>query len=82
MNANERERLEQEVQELRQVVERLRMSRRVLMNLLASQAHGHDEAVRSLELENEKLRRKNARMARTVWTRSVHAETGAQRADG
>lgn len=82
MNAKEVERLEREIQELRRAVERLRTSRRVLMTLLAAQIHGREEAVRVLETENQKLRQKNARIARTAWERSMPAMGTGQRADG
>lgn len=54
-------RLQMEVEELQAKVVNLRTSRRVLMNLLATQDHMKRIALQQLQLENRRLRARKSR---------------------
>lgn len=56
-------RLKQRIQELEEKVERLRFSRRVLMNLLERLEHEHRDGLLRLEKQNLKLKNNNYRYA-------------------
>jgi hypothetical protein len=68
---SEKEQLRREVEVLRDKVQRLRQSRRVLMVVLAQELHERQGVVTRLENENRRLRRQNSRMARAAWQRSA-----------
>ncbi|MFZ3171237.1 MAG: hypothetical protein WA118_04570 [Carboxydocellales bacterium] len=57
------ERLKQRIEELEEKVERLRFSRRVLMNLLERIEYEHRDCLLRLEKQNQKLKHNNYRFA-------------------
>lgn len=59
------------VRELEDKVEALRISRRVLMNLIDALEKERKEQLASLRRQNERLQRSNSRYARTIMNRNV-----------
>ena len=59
------------VRELEDKVEALRISRRVLMNLIDALEKERKEQLSSLQRQNERLQRSNSRYARTIMCRNV-----------
>ncbi len=62
--------LEQKVSELEQRVEHLRVSRRVLMNLLEKVEREKIALVHNLEKENTRLQRDNTRFAQWLFSKN------------
>lgn len=62
--------LQKRIKELEHLVEQLRVSRRVLMNLLERVEREKCSEVARLQEENRKLQRANQRYARTLWKRN------------
>jgi DNA repair exonuclease SbcCD ATPase subunit len=65
------EELRARVQELEDKVEALRISRRVLMNLIDSIEKEKREQLTKLETKNEKLQKNNLRYARAVMNSNI-----------
>lgn len=65
------EELRARVQELEDKVEALRISRRVLMNLIDSLEKEKREQLTKLETKNEKLQKNNLRYARAVMNSNI-----------
>lgn len=63
--------LKKRVKELEDKVEALRISRRVLMNLIESVENERREQLLSMEDRNERLRRNNYRYARLIMYRNI-----------
>ena len=59
------------IRELEDKVEALRISRRVLMNLIDTIEREKREKVLRLEMQNEKLQKNNCRYARAIMYRNV-----------
>lgn len=59
------------INELEDKVEALRISRRVLMNLIDSLEKDKREQLLRLEVQNEKLQKNNCRYARAIMYRNV-----------
>ena len=59
------------IKELEDKVEALRISRRVLMNLIEAVEREKKEKISHLELMNERLQRNNCRYAKTIMLRNV-----------
>lgn len=62
--------LEQKVSELEQRVEHLRVSRRVLMNLLEKVEREKIALIHNLEKENMRLQRDNSRFAKWLFSKN------------
>lgn len=65
------EELHKRVRELEDKVESLRISRRVLMNLIESLENEKREKLTSLESRNERLQKNNCRYARIIMYRNL-----------
>lgn len=65
------EELRRRVKELEDKVEALRISRRVLMNLIETVENERREQLLSLENRNERLKRNNYRYARLIMYRNM-----------
>lgn len=65
------EELKARIQELEDKVEALRISRRVLMNLIESIEREKREKIVRLEIQNERLQKNNFRYAKTIMCRNV-----------
>lgn len=59
------------IKDLEDKVEALRISRRVLMNLIDSLEREKREQVNSLEIQNERLQKSNCRYAKTIMCRNA-----------
>lgn len=65
------EELKTRIRELEDKVEALRISRRVLMNLIETIEKEKKEKVMTLEYQNERLQKNNCRYAKTIMCRNV-----------
>lgn len=65
------EKLRSRVQELEDKVEALRISRRVLMNLIDDLEKENREQLAKLSVQNENLQRNNSRYARAIMHRDI-----------
>lgn len=68
--ASDYQMLKTRIEELEQRVEHLRVSRRVLMNLVEKLEHEKNQMMARLEKENRKLQRNNAMYAQTLLTKN------------
>lgn len=68
--ASEYQLLKTKIEELEQRVEHLRVSRRVLMNLVEKLEHEKNNMMAKLEKENRKLQRNNAMYAQSLLTKN------------
>lgn len=59
------------IQDLEDKVEALRISRRVLMNLIDSLEREKREQVNNLEVQNERLQKNNCRYAKVIMCRNA-----------
>lgn len=66
------EELRTRIQELENKVEALRISRRVLMNLIDTLEKEKREQVQRLENQNERLQKNNSRYAQIIMHRNAH----------
>lgn len=71
MEGDELQALRKRLQLLEERVQGLRASRRILMTLLATQEREKRAIIRQLELENSRLQRKSARLARRLLERNM-----------
>lgn len=83
----ENDRLQNRIRCLEEHVEGLRLSRRVLMNLLVVQERERAARIKELEEENRRLHRLNRRFARAVLEKNIQIsllqkEVGDRREDG
>jgi len=65
------EALRHRIRELEEKVEALRISRRVLMNLVDALERERKEQVQKLQMMNERLQRDNCRYAKAIMYRNV-----------
>lgn len=65
------EELRKRIRELEDKVEALRISRRVLMNLIETQENERREQLLNLESKNERLQKNNCRYARIIMYRNL-----------
>jgi hypothetical protein len=65
------ETLLREVAALRDTVQRLRQSRRILLWLLAHELGDRQALMAALERENRRLRRRQSRLVRVAWQRAA-----------
>lgn len=63
--------LKKRIKELEDKVEALRISRRVLMNLIDTLEREKREQIVTLEVKNEKLQKNNCRYARSIMHRNI-----------
>lgn len=71
MEQDELEAMRRRLKLLEERLQGLRTSRRILMNLLATQEREKRAIIRQLELENSRLHRKSARFARALLERNL-----------
>lgn len=63
--------LQKRIKELEDKVEALRISRRVLMNLIDTLEREKREQIITLEVKNERLQKNNCRYARSIMHRNI-----------
>ena len=69
--ASREQALEQEIVQLRARIEKLRLGRRILMNLLALQEQRRQVQLRQLEVAVSTLKRRNAELKQMLYRREL-----------